>query len=83
MTQKRKRKRSFDPNDMYVKKRAWTIEEETALKQGVTKYGIGKWATILNDELFWPILHYRSNIDLKDKVCISLLILRFFFQNYR
>ncbi|KAK1363716.1 telomere repeat-binding factor 2-like [Heracleum sosnowskyi] len=45
----------------------WSAEEEAALKDGVTKYGVGKWRTILNDPNFSTALKVRSNVDLKDK----------------
>lgn len=52
---------------MGVPKQKWTLEEEAALKAGVAKYGPGKWSTILKDSEFVPVLHLRSNVDLKDK----------------
>lgn len=52
---------------MGAPKQKWTSDEEAALKAGVDKYGAGKWSTILKDPEFGPILHLRSNVDLKDK----------------
>lgn len=34
----------FDDNGNVVKRSRWTDEENTAIKQGVTQYGVGKWA---------------------------------------
>lgn len=48
-------------------KQKWTVEEEFALRQGVTKYGKGKWRAMQKDPELGPILANRSNIDLKDK----------------
>ena len=50
---------------MGAPKQKWTSEEETALKAGVTKYGAGKWSTILKDPEFSILLYSRSNVDLK------------------
>ncbi|KAK1363717.1 hypothetical protein POM88_039278 [Heracleum sosnowskyi] len=52
---------------MALGRRQWSAEEEAALKDGVTKYGVGKWRTILNDPDFSTALKVRSNVDLKDK----------------
>ncbi|XP_057491691.1 telomere repeat-binding factor 1-like [Actinidia eriantha] len=52
---------------MGAPKQKWTSEEEAALKAGVTKYGAGKWSTILKDPEFSILLYSRSNVDLKDK----------------
>ncbi|KAL3526892.1 hypothetical protein ACH5RR_011548 [Cinchona calisaya] len=52
---------------MGAPKLKWTPEEEAALKAGITKYGLGKWSTILKDPEFSTILRSRSNVDLKDK----------------
>ncbi|KAK9748138.1 hypothetical protein RND81_02G038400 [Saponaria officinalis] len=48
-------------------KQKWTAEEEQALRDGVDKYGAGKWKCIHSDPAFSNVLHSRSNIDLKDK----------------
>ncbi|KAK9844259.1 hypothetical protein WJX74_000094 [Apatococcus lobatus] len=48
-------------------KQKWTSEEETALREGVSKYGIGKWRLIQKDGAFAGVLQSRSNVDLKDK----------------
>ncbi|ETI49504.1 hypothetical protein F442_06702 [Phytophthora nicotianae P10297] len=44
----------------------WSAEEETFLRRGVEKYGIGKWKKILIDgkDVFSS---HRTNVDLKDK----------------
>ncbi|XP_031115057.1 telomere repeat-binding factor 1-like [Ipomoea triloba] len=52
---------------MGAPKQKWTSEEEAALKAGVSKYGVGKWSTILKDPEFAAVLCTRSNVDLKDK----------------
>lgn len=48
-------------------KQKWTSEEEEALRAGVAKHGAGKWKNIHKDPEFYPFLHSRTNIDLKDK----------------
>lgn len=50
---------------MGAPKQKWTAEEESALKAGVKKHGIGKWRNILRDPEFSMDLRLRSNIDLK------------------
>eukprot|EP00898_Chlorokybus_atmophyticus_P000610 jgi/Chlat1/154/Chrsp1S00229 len=52
---------------MGAPKSKWTAEEESALRQGVAKYGPGKWRAIQKDPKFGPALAERSNVDLKDK----------------
>ncbi|XP_058762156.1 telomere repeat-binding factor 1-like [Vicia villosa] len=52
---------------MGAPKQKWTSEEESALKAGVVKHGVGKWRTILKDPEFNCVLFLRSNVDLKDK----------------
>ncbi|KAL7131667.1 hypothetical protein ABFS83_12G019400 [Erythranthe nasuta] len=52
---------------MGAPKQRWTSEEESALKAGVQKHGVGKWSVILKDPEFNPVLRSRSNVDLKDK----------------
>lgn len=52
---------------MGVPKQKWSEEEESALKAGVIKHGVGKWRTILKDPEFNHVLYLRSNVDLKDK----------------
>ncbi|KAJ4821071.1 telomere repeat binding factor 1 [Rhynchospora pubera] len=52
---------------MGAPKQKWTAEEESALKAGVKKHGVGKWRNILKDPEFSTDLQFRSNIDLKDK----------------
>lgn len=70
MKKRVKKRKSFfpDDDDSFVKKRIWTNEEKIALVKGVQKFGKGKWARILKNEELWPVLRYRSNVDLKDKV---------------
>ncbi|KAK1363711.1 hypothetical protein POM88_039272 [Heracleum sosnowskyi] len=45
----------------------WTAKEEAALRDGVTKYGVGKWRRILDDPELSTALILRTNVDLKDK----------------
>lgn len=43
----------------------WSADEEAALRDGVRKYGVGKWREILDDaELSTPLI-LRTNVDLK------------------
>lgn len=44
---------------------AWSDEEEAAIKDGVSKHGVGKWRIILNDPEFSTTLKLRTNVDLK------------------
>jgi len=41
--------------------------EDNALKQGVDKYGIGKWKEIVEDSEFGKKLSQRTNVNLKDR----------------
>ena len=43
------------------------MEEERALRDGVQKYGAGKWRAIQLDPTFGLALNHRSNVDLNDK----------------
>lgn len=52
---------------MGVPKTKWTEEEEASLRQGVDRYGPGKWRLIQKDPELGPFLGQRSNVDLKDK----------------
>lgn len=63
---------------MGAPKQKWTPEEEAALKAGVLKHGPGKWRTILKDPEYSGVLYLRSNVDLKVKLVIILLIFDFF-----
>ncbi|XP_063938185.1 telomere repeat-binding factor 1-like [Daucus carota subsp. sativus] len=45
---------------------AWSDEEEAAIKDGVSKHGVGKWRIILNDPEFSTTLKLRTNVDLKE-----------------
>ena len=45
----------------------WSVAEEQALRDGIAKFGLGKWRAIQKDPNFGPILTIRSNGDLKDK----------------
>ena len=45
----------------------WSREEEDALREGVRKYGLGKWRAIQKDPEFERRLVNRTNVDLKDK----------------
>lgn len=46
-------------------KNKWSPEEEQALRDGVDKYGAGKWRVIQKDPVFGAVLSTRSNVDLK------------------
>ncbi|KAK1363707.1 putative transcription factor MYB-HB-like family [Heracleum sosnowskyi] len=45
----------------------WSADEEDALRDGVTKHGVGKWRDILDDPELSTALILRTNVDLKDK----------------
>lgn len=47
------------------RKKMWTPKEVTALRDGVRKYGSGKWSGILSDSKYGRALKARSNVDLK------------------
>ncbi|XP_012084181.1 uncharacterized protein LOC105643614 isoform X2 [Jatropha curcas] len=47
------------------KMRRWAVEEEDALREGVEKFGIGKWKEILHFK--HDIFVKRTEVDLKDK----------------
>jgi len=61
---------------MGVPKQKWSEEEESALKAGVIKHGVGKWRTILKDPEFNHVLYLRSNVDLKVCLCCAYLFIR-------
>ncbi|KAI0504138.1 hypothetical protein KFK09_015086 [Dendrobium nobile] len=42
---------------MGAPKQKWTSDEESALKAGVVKHGVGKWRTILKDPEFFLKIH--------------------------
>ncbi|GKA81798.1 probable ubiquitin-like-specific protease 2A isoform X1 [Tanacetum coccineum] len=46
--------------DMPKTRLKWTTEEEEALRAGVQKHGVGKWADILSDSQFASFLDSRS-----------------------
>ena len=48
-------------------RKEWTYQEEEALVEGVKRHGDGHWKSILEDPDLGPLLHLRSNVDLKDK----------------
>ena len=57
-----------DPNarkKVGVPKTKWSQEEEDALKEGVKRYGAGKWRAIQKDTELQKALSTRSNVDLK------------------
>jgi Myb-like DNA-binding domain len=69
--------------EMGAPKQKWTAEEESALKAGVRKHGIGKWRNILRDSEFSMDLRLRSNIDLKvTSLSYSELIFKLEFNLY-
>ncbi|KAL8117796.1 hypothetical protein AgCh_015631 [Apium graveolens] len=43
----------------------WSAEEEAALTDAITKYGVGKWCVILGDPQFSNVLKARTNVALK------------------
>ena len=43
---------------------AWTTEEKTAVKQGILKYGVGKWGQIKSE--YAEILRRRTAVNIKD-----------------
>ena len=55
-------------------KTKWTPEEENALKEGVGRYGAGKWRAIQKDPELAKALSTRSNVDLKVRVNNSMHI---------
>lgn len=46
------------------RKHFWSLEEMSNLREGVEKYGVGNWVSILENFRFQP---YRNNVSLKDK----------------
>ena len=46
-------------------KNKWSAEEEQALRDGVDRFGAGKWRVIQKDAVLGAILSTRSNVDLK------------------
>jgi hypothetical protein len=54
----------FDENGKVTKRRRWTEEEKGAVKQGVEKYGVGKWKKIKTE--YAVILRNRKPVQLKD-----------------
>ena len=52
---------------MGAPKLKWSPEEEQALRNGVAKFGNGKWRAIQKDPELGRFLANRSNVDLKDK----------------
>ena len=55
-------------------KTKWTPDEENALKEGVNRYGPGKWRAIQKDPELASKLSTRSNVDLKVRVHNSMRI---------
>ena len=50
----------------------WNDDEEKALRQGVAKYGEGKWKRILADTALMKYLDGRTNVDLKVRLSSPL-----------
>ncbi|WCJ33494.1 Single myb histone 6 [Euphorbia peplus] len=57
--------KKFIKRKLYPTKKIWTPEEEDALREGVEKFGVGKWKSILNSKR--DIFVDRHEGDLKDK----------------
>lgn len=50
------------------KRLKWSEDEVQALRQGIEKYGAGKWQYILKDPVLFSSFHaQRTSVDLKDK----------------
>eukprot|EP01031_Cornospumella_fuschlensis_P026377 gene26377-31872_t len=45
----------------------WSYDEEEALREGVKRYGVGKWREIKSDPDFAAVLKKRDPVQLKDK----------------
>ncbi|CAI0556730.1 unnamed protein product [Linum tenue] len=59
-------KKPIDPSLLQRrKKRKWTVEEETALYNGVQQFGVGSWKEILSSRR--QSFNNRTEVDLKDK----------------
>ena len=58
-------KPSKKQNTSLPPKNKWSAEEEQALRDGVDRFGAGKWRVIQKDAVFGAILSTRSNVDLK------------------
>lgn len=54
----------FDEYGKVRKRRKWTEEEKVAVKLGVKKFGVGKWADIKNE--YAEILKNRTSVQIKD-----------------
>ena len=54
----------FDENGKVVKRLKWTDEEKLSVKEGVRKFGIGKWKDIKAE--YNAILRNRSAVQIKD-----------------
>lgn len=54
----------FNEEGKVTYRRKWTEEEKEALKQGVSQFGVGKWAKI--KEKYAEILRNRTSVQIKD-----------------
>lgn len=54
----------FNPNGKVAKRRRWTSEEKSAVKEGVKKYGLGKWVAIKTE--YAELLRNRTAVQIKD-----------------
>jgi len=60
----RKRRARGAPSTARIHRVQWSMEEKDMLREGVSAYGLGKWAEILKAYDFHK---HRTNVDLKDK----------------
>ena len=54
----------FDENGKVRRRRRWSEEEKRAVKEGVKKFGIGKWVQIKDE--YSDILRNRTGVQIKD-----------------
>lgn len=55
----------FDENGLVKSRRPWNENEDAALKEGVIRFGIGRWKQI--KEYFPDVLHNRQTVQIKDR----------------
>jgi hypothetical protein len=54
----------FDENGNVKVRRKWTDEEKTAVRLGVAKHGVGKWAHVKKE--YADVLRNRTSVQIKD-----------------